>query len=51
MRTNSITVSSGLGIGNILAGMLSWQVNHDILWCIFHTICSWFYVLYYVIEY
>ena len=40
---------SGFGmIGAILAAVMSWIVNHSILWCILHFFCSWIYVVYWI---
>jgi hypothetical protein len=38
--------SSGIGIGTVLAIILSWTSNHSVLWAILHAFCSWFYVIY-----
>lgn len=38
---------SGVGLGGVIAGILSWSVNHSIGWLILHIFCSWFYVIYY----
>jgi hypothetical protein len=38
--------SSGLGFGSAMAMVLSFQLNHSILWMILHGVCSWFYVIY-----
>jgi hypothetical protein len=44
--------SAGLiGMGQVLAIILSWTVNKSILWCILHFFCSWIYVLYWVFAY
>jgi p-aminobenzoyl-glutamate transporter AbgT len=40
-----------LGIGDVLAMILSYSVNHSILWCLLHGICGWFYVIYYCFKY
>ena len=32
------------GVGNIIAAILSWEVNKSIAWAIVHTALSWFYV-------
>ena len=37
---------AGIGLGSALAIVLSFQLNHSILWAIVHGILSWFYVLY-----
>lgn len=39
----------GIGLGSILAIVLSWSVNHSILWAIIHSIFGWAYVIYYVL--
>ena len=36
--------------GSMLAMILSFSLNHSILWAIGHGICSWFYVAYRVYE-
>jgi len=41
----------GIGLGGALAMILSWEVNHSILWAIAHGFCSWIYVIYYAIVY
>ncbi len=33
-------------IGSVLAALLSWKVNHSILWALIHAFFSWFYVGY-----
>ena len=40
----------GIGIGSALAMILSFQLNHSILWAILHGIFSWFYVIYRAIQ-
>jgi hypothetical protein len=37
--------------GSAVAAVLSWSVNHSILWCSIHSILSWLYVIYYGIRY
>ena len=37
--------------GCILGVVLSWEVNKSIIWASLHGICSWLYVIYYVIAY
>ena len=41
--------SSGIMMGSALAMIISWSVNHSILWAMLHGVCSWFYVVYYAI--
>lgn len=38
--------AAGIGFGSALAMILSFQLNHSILWAILHGICSWAYVIY-----
>lgn len=42
-------VGAGIGIGNVIAIVLSWSVNHSIIWAIIHGILSWVYIVYYVL--
>lgn len=42
-------VSSGIGLGGVLAVIISWSLNHSILWAIIHGILGWIYVIYYVL--
>jgi len=37
---------AGISIGSALAMILSFQLNHSIVWAIVHGLCSWFYVIY-----
>ena len=48
MRTE-INIGNGFGIGSIIAAILSWTTNHDVVWCILHIFCGWFYVIYWYI--
>lgn len=43
-----VTYSSVLGTA--LAVVLSWTKWHSIGWAIWHGLCSWFYVIYYVCK-
>jgi len=38
--------TSGISMGSGLAMILSFQLNHSVLWAILHGICSWLYVGY-----
>ena len=51
MRNNKgeSNVSVGLGLGNVIAAMVSWTVNKSILWAFIHGIFGWFYIIYYLI--
>lgn len=43
---SSKIIYKGMSIGNIIAAILSWELNRSILWCVLHTILGWFYVGY-----
>lgn len=45
---NDTIAKGGVGIGTILAIVLSWSANHSVLWAIFHGILGWIYVFYYL---
>jgi hypothetical protein len=49
MRTETAT-STGISFGSALAITISWSQWHSILWAILHGICSWFYVIYFVLT-
>ena len=41
---------AGISFGSALAMVISWSVNHSILWAIFHGILSWIYVIYFAVT-
>ena len=41
---------TGIGVGSVLAMIISWSINHSIGWAIVHGIFSWGYVIYFVIT-
>jgi len=43
-------IHSGIGLGSVIAVVLSWERNKSVLWAILHGIFGWFYVIYYVIT-
>ncbi len=43
-------VRKGASFGTALAIVISWSVNHSILWAIVHGLFSWFYVLYFALT-
>lgn len=45
----SASTNSGIGLGSIIAVVLSWTTWHSILWAILHGFFSWGYVVYWVI--
>lgn len=46
----SSAASAGIGFGACLAMVISWSVNHSIIWAIIDGILSWIYVIYYAIT-
>jgi len=40
----------GIGVGVVLAMILSWSANHSLLWVIIHGFFSWLYVIYWVLT-
>jgi len=46
MSTQSNAAAVGISTGSALAMILSFQLNHSILWAILHGILSWIYVIY-----
>ena len=44
-----VYLAPGVGLGTIIAVVISWSRNKSILWAILHGILGWFYVIYAVI--
>lgn len=49
-NTNMAAINTGIGIGSAIAVVASWSRNESVLWAIFHGICGWLYVVYYVLT-
>jgi hypothetical protein len=43
-------VKSGVGFGSALAIAISFTTHKSVLWAVIHGICSWFYVIYYLLT-
>ncbi len=43
-------IGNGIGLGYVLAIVISWSNNKSILWAIIHGIFGWFYVIYYALT-
>lgn len=43
--------STGVGLGSVIAVILSYTKWHSIGWAIIHGVLGWAYVIYYLIEY
>jgi hypothetical protein len=41
-----VFVGPGVGLGTIIAVVISWSRNKSILWAIIHGILGWLYVIY-----
>ncbi|MFW5802211.1 MAG: hypothetical protein ACOCVC_09275 [Spirochaeta sp.] len=39
-------VKTGIGFGSALAMVISFSVNHSIIWAIIHGVLGWIYVIY-----
>ena len=50
MSAEGNAATAGLSMGAALAMILSFQVNHSIVWAIVHGLFSWFYVIYRAIK-
>ena len=44
--SNPVYVGPGVGLGTIIAVVVSWSRNKSILWAIIHGILGWLYVIY-----
>ena len=42
--------SVGISFGSAMAMILSFELNHSVLWMVLHGVCSWFYVIFRVLE-
>lgn len=51
MSSQKQVICSGVGLGEIIAVVLSYSINHSIGWAILHGIFGWFYVIYFAIKY
>ncbi len=41
-----VYIAPGVGLGTIIAVVISWSRNKSILWAIIHAIFGWLYVIY-----
>jgi hypothetical protein len=40
----------GFGLGSVIAVVISWSVNHSVLWAAIHGFLGWFYIVYYLLT-
>lgn len=45
-----VYIGPGIGLGTIIAMVLSWSRNKSILWAIIHGLLGWLYVIYVIIA-
>ncbi|MFT6166655.1 MAG: hypothetical protein ACJASF_001348 [Vicingaceae bacterium] len=43
-------ISGGIGLGSVIAVVISWERNKSVLFALIHGIFSWLYVLYFVLT-
>ena len=41
-----VYIAPGIGLGTVIAVVISWSRNKSILWAIIHGILGWLYVIY-----
>jgi protein-S-isoprenylcysteine O-methyltransferase Ste14 len=46
--TKNTIVRNGIGLGSVIAAIISWERNKSVLWAILSGIFSWFYVIYFL---
>ena len=51
IMSSETNVSGGIGLGTVIAAILSYSVNKSIMWMIIHGIFGGFYIVYHVIKY
>ena len=44
-----VYLAPGVGLGTIIAVVISWSRNKSIIWAILHGIFGWFYIIYAII--
>jgi hypothetical protein len=43
-------IQNGVGLGSVIAAILSWERNKSILWAIISGLLSWLYVIYFAVT-
>ena len=49
-EVKNTVVKNGIGLGAVLAVVISWSRNKSVLYAIIHGVLSWFYVIYYILT-
>jgi ABC-type Fe3+-siderophore transport system permease subunit len=50
ITTQTVVINSGIGLGSVIAVVLSWHRNRTILLAIIAGLLSWFYVIYFALT-
>lgn len=45
-KNGSAGAAAGIGSGSVIAGLISWDFTHSVLWTLLHVVLSWVYVIY-----
>ena len=45
-NTGNTAANAGIGIGHVLAGLISWSHTTSVGWTFLHVVLGWFYVIY-----
>jgi len=45
MSNESSASSGGIGLGAVIAVIMSWTTNHSVGWAILHGLLGWIYVI------
>lgn len=51
MGKEKTATGTGIGLGSVIAIVISYMKWHSIGWAILHGMLGWAYVIYYLIEY
>jgi len=42
--------AGGIGLGTVIAVVISWTTWHSVVWVIIHGLLGWIYVVYYAVT-
>jgi hypothetical protein len=48
-NNNNTNTSAGIGLGSVIAAIVSWTTYHSIGWAIVHGLLGWLFVIWYLI--
>lgn len=48
-NSTNAAAGAGIGLGAVLAVVMSWTANKAVLWALLHGVLGWLYVVYYII--